>query len=390
MKFKMDNREGRYNPSTENGSLWEGFASRQRSLVRIQSGFLHQTLGADGIWTNVEFPTSTVDKTIFTGIIGGDMFNSDDNTVSLNVRPLTQAFIDFPASEVGGSAGGSTAEGWINKLRDQTDGSLGFVFRPFFGNTSTGLTSGGFEVTATTINYVGLDSSGAKDLEDKNCWQIVEKLGEAENFAPRITRDGKFRFSGKSPADATVQFQFHGLGSKDREFGHTIKKISRFGPKHSNFYSKVQVKFASSDTTSAIVSTSASFVVNGVNNPYNLGHRTFTIENNFIQSTASAQSIAAQAFTELSALKREIEFTSSFTPQLELLDIISITYDSTAHKAQNLWDNNNWDNSAGGLATLIWDESRGDAINLLDTEFKILSIEQDLDKFETKIIGRES
>jgi len=319
--------------------------------------------------------------------------NSDDNTVSLNVRPLNNIFIEFPASEIGGSVGGSTAQGWVELVRDHTDGAGGFPFRPFFGNTSTGLTPGGFEITATTINYVGLDSSGATDLEDKNVWQIIEKLGEAENFAPRITRDGKFRFSGKTAADTSVQFEFHGLGSKDTNFGHTIKNIKRFGPKISNFYAKVQVKFQIDTTTGQnvdrIVSTAASLVVNGTNNPFNLGFRTFTIDNNFIQSTASANSIAALSFAELSALKKEIEFTSSFVPTLELLDIISVTYDSTQHNPNNLWDNNNWDTAASGSDVLIWDEAKGDAINLLDARFKILSIDQNLDKFETKIVARE-
>src|SRR3990167_530968 len=50
-KLLVSNDEGRYNPSSNDNSLWNGYLDRQRSLVQIQVGFIHETQTSQLIWT---------------------------------------------------------------------------------------------------------------------------------------------------------------------------------------------------------------------------------------------------------------------------------------------------------------------------------------------------
>jgi len=59
-RFQLSNDSGRYNPEINPSSLWFGYLSPQRSLVRVEAGFVHETMGADGIWSRTEYPNDEV------------------------------------------------------------------------------------------------------------------------------------------------------------------------------------------------------------------------------------------------------------------------------------------------------------------------------------------
>ena len=355
--------------------------------------FPSHDLGADGVWVNTELPgNANYDESewdgsdnyddvnsMFVGIIAGDIDTNDRAEIALNIKPLHKVMQDYPARNLlGYSTGGMAASRYIELIRDHTDGAGGFIFRPFFENTSTG-----FVISTTTVNYDGLDSAGASQIRDKQVWEVVEKLAESENYVPLITRDGKFSFKSRDPNTTTVAWEFHGSGSRNTEFGHNIKKINRFGNKMTRYFSRVEVKYAPEDTSSSFVYVESSLTVSGLNNTWNFGHRTFKIENHFIPDSATASTIATTVFNEVSALKNEIDFTTSFVPGIEILDRISVTYDSSGKaNAEELWDLNDWDTE------LTWDSTKGNAIKLNAVEFDLLSIEVDLDKLENKFIGR--
>jgi len=366
LKLKMENSLGKYNPADDESSLWFGFENQQRTLVSIETGFIHQTLSTGGIWTNVEYPASTLwdvekwngsslwdgSETVdFRGIIAGDIFSGSKNQITLNVKPLTQIFIDFPAEDLTGyTSTGLTSQQFIEMLRDQTDGSGSFIFRPFFGDTT-----GNWIIDTTSITYPNLNTGTADDVRDKNVWDVIEKLAEAENFVAYISNGGIFNFRAKTQSTATT-FQFSGLNSFDSRFGHTIKKINRFGKKLTNYYSRINVKFREENTSTSFVTKKSSFKVESGDNPWNLGHRSLEITNVFIQTSSVAETVADTLFNELSALNDEIEFTASFVPHLELLDKISLTYDSSPTKTESLWDLNNWETASS--QGLVWDASK--------------------------------
>jgi len=376
---KMNNFSGRYNPNDDEASFWFGFAKQQRTLVKIEAGFIHQTLSSSGIYTNTEYPTTS---SIFYGILSGDIFVSDDNDITLPIKPLTQIFRDFPAKNlVGFTSTGLTASQFVNILRDQTDGAGSFIFRPFLGDTTTF-----WDVTSTSNVYSNLNTSTAADVFKSDVWTIVEKLSESEDMVAFVKNSGILRFGDRTPATTASQFHFFGAGFRDNEYGHTIKKVNSFGKKHTDFYSRVEVKWVDSNTATAVRVKETAFTVTGSNDAWILGHRTFRFENFWIPTTTVADTILNNIYNNTTNVKDKLDFVSTFVPHLEILDRIRVSYDHSALTPTSRWDINDWAFDNTNLSTdLIWDQVSGDSIRLSNREFKILSIDLDLDKFETKI-----
>ena len=402
-KLVMENSNGEYNPHTDLGSLWYGYLSQQRTLVRLEAGYLYSQKNANGIWVNSEFPSdslwddnawdapdslwdATTSSAMFTGVISGDIVLGDNNDVVFNIKPLISIFQEYPARNLSGwTSTGLTASQFVTMVRDQTDGSGNFIFKPFFGNTSTN-----FDISTTVNVYGNLNTSGAEDVIDKNVWEVIEKLAEAENFLPYVTKTGIFKFISRDTVATSTVFQFHGTGSFNGTYGHTIKKVSSYGFKQSKYYSRVEIKFSDVTTTTSFAVVESTLTVSGTNNPWVLGAKTLKIENVYIQNTSTAITLATNIFNDVSALKNEVEFETTFVPHLEIFDRISIFYDPNPFTNSNLWDQKNW--AADDTSTsddLIFDKTNYDALLLEGQEFKFLSFETDLDNFSNKFIARE-
>lgn len=393
-KIKLSNDKGKYNTEDDPGSLWFGYAPQQRTLVKINYGFIHQTLSSSGIWKNYEYPNSVLfDEVEFDdafslfenhipswrGLISSDIPADDSNSIAFDLKPLTQVFMDYPVDRIDwNTATGITASRFIELVRDQTDGSGHFIFRPFFDDTTTT-----WDISTTSISYSELTSGNVGDNTEKSVWDVIEKLCQAENFIAYVDNNGVFRFNSRTGA-STTSFKFCGIGySDDTEYGITIKKISKYGQNIGAFYSRINVKFADDDTTTSYVTKDIDMVVDGANSAWNYGYKIFNLENTWIPDTATAQTIADALYTDLSIVKKEIEFTTSFVPQLNILDQFEVYYTTSKITGFNtLWDRADWDNE------LVWDKISGDALKLNGTEFRIIEMEIDLDKFECKFKGR--
>lgn len=376
-KLVVSNFDGEFNDETEYSSLWFGYSARQRSIVKIEAGYVHETLSASGAWTVTEFPTNS---SLFVGIIGGDILQGESDQITLDLKPLTEVFRQYPASNLTGfSTTGISASQFVQILRDHTDGSGNLIFRPFFGNTTTN-----FVIVTTTTLYPFLNTATNAELIEKDVWEVIEKLSIAEQYAPFVGGDGKFYFVPKS-YNTTTAFNFSGLGYIDGTYGHTIKKIDSYGPRGSKYYSRVQVKFVDANTTSSYVFLESALVATGSNAPWYYGQKTFNLENLWIQSSATAQTIAQTLFNELSAIKNELKITTSFVPHLTILDKVTVDYRSTPALPESLWDAYNWadDSTINPTNVLYWDSSRGNSIILNGEEFDILAQDHDIDNFES-------
>lgn len=386
------NDYGRFNPEDDASSFWFGYANQQRTLVKIEAGFVHQTQSSAGVWTNTEFPSV---PTIFVGVVQGDIALSDSNEVVLPVKPLTQVFRDFSCRNLTGlTTAGMTASQFVALLRDQTDGAGSFIFRPFFQDTTTN-----WEFTSSAIVYKDLTATIASaqpaygtdthqnDFLEMNVWEALERLGEAENLVPYITREGIFRFADRDANTSAAQFQFYGRGFRDSEYGITIKRINSYKTKLSDFYSRVEVKWSQLATTTAVVVTQTAMAV-GNNDAWNLGHRTFQVENPWLATQTSANSLAQNIFAAVSSLPKEIDFSTSFVPHLELLDRVGLSYESSEARPQSMWDQRDWAHDTVETDyDLIWDYSSGDAIRFVQKEFKATSITINLDTLECRFVG---
>jgi hypothetical protein len=377
----MANDYGRFNPEDDESSLWYGYLSLQRTLCKIECGFTHQTLAASGIWINTEYPTS---PTVFVGVIQGDMSVSDANEVALTIKPLTQIFRDFAATNITGlTSTGLTAKQFLTLVRDQTDGSSNFIFRPFFQDTTTY-----WNITSTGFVYAELNTSGAKSVYDKNLYDVIEKLAEAEALVPYVSRDGTFNFKGRDPNTTTAAFEFFGRGFLDTDYGQTIKKVSKYGKKISNYYSRVEVRWLETNTITAVRVRESTLTVSPNSAAWKYGQRTYKAENLWIATSTAADTLANTIFSEVSSLKDEIDFTTSLVPHLELLDRVKVSYETTEKATQSRWDVSDWAADDTSTSTdLVWAVSSGDAIRFVDKEFKLVSIDIDLENFETKFTG---
>lgn len=397
MRLVVDNSQGEFNPESDAGSFWEGFLTRQRTLVRITAGFTHQTLGSDGIWTTTNFPSSPewdsdlwgsaqwdgdTSNKVFIGTIWGDMPISDRNQMPFSVAPLLQLFRDYPAANLTGYNDSITASGFMELVRDATDGAGAFIFRPFFGDTTTN-----WVINTTAAIYPALSTSTGDDVRDSSVLNVMERLAEAENHVVYVDKDAVFRFAPRD-ATATVAFNFYGRGQFNNEYGHTIKDITRFGEKHTRFYSRVRVQYREENTSTSFYVREADFSVDPLSTGWQYGLRTLDVNNIWIQTATTAQTLGDALFNELSSLKREIEFKTTFVPHLDVLNRVTINYDSSENPAEeNLWDLNNWAPAAS--EELVWDASKGTGVNLSGIEFKLFQVEIDLDKLECKFVARE-
>lgn len=402
-KLVMQNDTGKYNPHDNAASLWYGYLNQQRTLVKIEIGFLDVTESSTGQKAVSTIPNSVMwdsaiwdaessefdiddDSTVFIGIISGDLPLSDKNEVVLNLKPLSSVFQEYPARNLSGwNPAGVTASQFVTNIRDHQDASGSYVFRPFFEDTTTF-----WDISTTSNVFSNLNTSTAKDIIDKTVWDVVEKLSEAENFVPYITKNGYFKFISRDAVTSTASFEFHGAGSFSSEYGHTIKKVNSYGFRISKFYSRVQVKFDEANTSTSYQVVETTLTVASTNNPWILGNKTLSIENLYIPNQTVANTLATVIFNEVSALKREIDFETSLVPHLDIFDRFSIHYDPSSFYSYNLWDQNDW--AADTTSTsedLIFDASLGDGLSLDGQEFKFLTFEIDLDNLSNKFIARE-
>jgi len=398
MTLVMQNEEGTFNPWTNDASLWFGFSDIQRTLFKIEAGYLEQTQGADGIWINTEYPSTAEwdmghwdsakwdDQAIaFTGIIYGNIAISTKNEVALPIQPVTEVFRQYSARNIGGYNDSLTASKFIELVRDHTDGSSNYVFRPFFGDTTTN-----WEIATTTSIFANLNTSTADDVRDNTVWKVMEKLSEAENHVPFIGRDGKFIFKDRADITTTIAWEFHGQGTFNRTYGHNIIDIRNFAPKPNKYYSRVSLKWKDANTTTSFEIRESTLTV-GNSTAWIFGERTFAFTNTWIQTATVAQTLAQTLFDDYSSLKQEINVIAPFTPELDILDLVSVTYDASPTLEENLWDVRDWAADNTSTSTdLIWDANTGEALKLSAEEFKIISVEDDLDKFRTIVQARET
>ena len=380
----VSNVDGSFNPSDNESSFWYGYSDLQRSLVKIEAGFRHFTQSSGGIWTKTEFPTN---PTMWIGIISGDIFFNGQSIVNIPLRPVSQIFRDFPVNQLTGfTTTGFSSGGFMAALRDHTDGSGYYAFRPFIG---TGTAADWQIETNSSVLYANLNSNSAEDLHNLSAWDVAEKMANAENKAVWINQSGNFIWQSKTMGASEV-FQFHGLGSNfSRTYGQTIKKINRYGKRLSAFYSRVAVKYVNTDTNTSFVNTGLAYAVSGTNTAWNLGQRTYRIDNFWLPNSATAAVVANAVFSKVSSQSEEIEFSTSFVPHVQLFDKISISYDSSDFATTiSFWDERDWTAYTESSSDLWWDAERGDAIILNSVTFQILGVNIDLDNAECRFIAK--
>jgi len=365
LNLLVRNDSGAFNIETNSDSLWNGYLTRYRTLVKLEAGY-NDTAGN-------EFPT---DSSLGIYIMDGEIqLNTKTNDTTLRLKSIVAPFSEFRADEIGGLSGSMTASEIMGKIRDSTDGSGNFLFRNFITSTS-------WLIQTTTQLYPFL----TVQVPNLSVWELMNKLAEAEGFILVPTRFGGIDFRDRTERTSTSQFSFYG-----QQYSRmNIISIDSTKEAVDKLYTNFRLKFNDADTATSYVTAGEATIINNSSTSWKYGRRNYEFENLMV-NTAGAQAIVNALLSNYSALKLEVNMTTKFVPDVEISDAVDVSYKTFDLTGSRLWDLENWasDASLDPFDGLSWDSDNGESINFDARMFKVLSKMHDLDRFTTSFVLRE-
>lgn len=354
--FTARNDEGKFNHEDNINSLWNGYLTRYKTLVKVEAGYT-----ADN---GIEYP---VIPTLGIFLMNQEIPQSGEtNDLNIPCSSLQTIFDGVRSADIGGIVGATlTASAIVAKVRDHTDGSGNFIFRPF-------ITSTAWNIETTTTNYLFT----ADDLGG-SAWDLMERLAGDEAKVLLITRTGGIDFRSRDPRAATSAFSFYGLG-----FPRTnLIKLQDYREAWDKYYTFFRFKFAEADTSTSYVTAGTMTTVSPLSVPWTYDSRTYEVpETRAVPNTATAQAIVDRLHSEFAGdVPVDATWQAKFNPELEVLDRVTASYHSYDLAGKTLWDTFNWDGAT-------W-AAEGDNFDWDDKPFKVLSLGTDLETFAVTVQG---
>lgn len=352
------NDEGKFNHHSNLSSMWYGYMVRDRSLVKIEAGYIDDA--------GNEVPYEPI-QGIF--VMDDELANSaEKDSVALKCSSLQSIFDSIKAAELPGMDVTMTASELFTKIKNHTDGSGVAIFQQFI--------SAGAWTIPTTTNYYWFNTDSA--LQQDSTWTVMEKVAEAENMVVLVNRTGGIELTTRAARTTTSVFAFQGQGFRKQ---NVIKLTEQKDAIHKTF-ATFRLKWVDSMSDSAYVSAGTTTVVSPTNVPWQTGNNIYSFENYYVANTATAQLIVNALQADFSVLKKEYEIDATFVPELELLDPVTLGYHSYDLSNSPLWD------------TVYWDDfnwaSDGENFNLDAVPLTVISKRLDLDNFIHTIRLREA
>jgi hypothetical protein len=351
------NDEGKFNPHGHVNSLWNGFMPRPRTLLKIEAGYEDD----DG----TELPA---DPTQGIFILTDNVpINAMTNKAVMQFKSLVSMFEEERAINVAGLNGTQSASDLITKIRDHTDGSGNLLFRQVISQAS-------WVIQTTTANY---NPATGTSLDGLSCWDLMNKLAEAEGYILIIDRTGQFEFRDRDERTTASQFTFYGVGFKNQN----VISLNEYVEPINKYYNYYRLKYLTPDTSISYVTSGTTTTIDPSSTAWMYGVRTYDFENTLINDTTTAQTIVDNRRSQFDSIKEELKVKAKFTPQLEISDKVLFSYRSYDLAETTLWDQFNWDEAE-------WAGEAGEIFDWADIEFKILSKKTNLDNFTTEFILR--
>jgi hypothetical protein len=359
VNLTVRNDTGAFNKESNQASLWNGYLTRYRSLVRIQGGYVDDA--------GNELPTETsLGVFIMTDEIP---INGYDNDVDLQCRSIASVFDEVRAEEIAGLGAPQTASDLITKIRDHTDGAGSFVFRQF-------ISTGAWTIQTTTTEY-NLATSASFYISSMSAWDLMIKLAECEGYLLLINRTGGLEFRDRSERASTAAFDFYGQGFPLQN----IIRLDEYKEAIDKYFSFFRLKYKTEDTTTSYVSAGTATTVDPSNTAWKYGNQTYDFENNFFATSTAAQTVVNNLASTFGTVRDEIKMRTKFVPHLEISDKVSVSYRSYDITGQTIWDLFNWDEADWAAG--------GENFDLNSVGYKVLSLDTNLDNFTTQITLRE-
>lgn len=364
ISLKVRNDEGKFNHESKVSSLWNGYLTRYRTLVKIESGYLDKpTTGY------TEYPTNT---TMGIFIMNDEIpISAVTNEAVLQCRSIVSVFDEVQARDIVGLGPTQTASDLIAKIRDHTDGAGNAIFQQF-------ISAGAWNIQTTT-SYYNVATSTA--LDGLSAWEFMSKHAESEGFLLFVNREGELEFRNRLPRTTTAAHAFYGLGFPKPNV-IALNDYTEALNKHYNYF---RLKFDDGDTSTSYVTAGTATSVDPSNTSWIYGSRKYELENLFINSQSNAQTLVDGLYNEFgSELKEEVTLKAKFVPDLDISDRVTVSYRTYPINFADaaLWDIGLWD-------VMFWADETGESIDWDAREFKILSMKTNLDNFTTEYRLRE-
>ena len=353
----VSNDEAKFNREDSEQSLWNGYLTRYKTLIKIEAGYTAD----DG----TEYPTAST-QGIFIMTNEVDL-RGDKNDVQLKAKSLISVFDEVRASDITSITGTLTASDVITKIRDYTDGSGNFIFQQF-------ISSGAWTIQTSTLNYVFNDTA---TLDDLSCWGLMVKLAECEGNILMINRTGGFEFRNRDPRTTVSSYDIRGLGYRNMQ----IKSIPSFKEALNKTYNYFRLKFNNDDTTTSYATAGTTTSVDASNPSWKYGQRAYELTNVFMNSV-TAESIVTSLYNLFYTPMNEVVIDTKFIPHLEIMDRLALYHQSYSIMGTTLWDKFNW-NEAN------WSGEAGENFDFNGDNYKVLSRKLDLDKLTNNFVLRE-
>lgn len=356
--FTARNDKGKFNDESNLNSLWFGYLTRYKTLVKVEAGYTANNgieVPADprlGIFLmNQEIPQS-----------------ADTNDLNIQCSSLQTVFDEVRAQDITGIANATlTASGVIEKIRDHTDGTGVFIFRQF-------ITSTAWTIQTTTTNYVF-----TPDDLDGSAWELMSRLAESETKVLLITRTGGIDFRSRDARTSTSAFDFYGQGFSRMN----MIKLGDYREALDKYYTFFRFKHLEGDTTTSYVTAGTMTTVSPSSLTWKYGARTYEVkENRAVTNTTTAQAIVNNLYTQFAgAVPKEGQWVAKFNPELEVLDRVTASYHSYDMAGKTLWDTFQWDAQPWAI--------EGENFDWDSVPFAVLSLNTDLERFSVSVKGRE-
>ena len=354
------NDGGDFNVETDGNSLWNGYLTRYRTLIRIQAGYVDEDGG--------ELPTETT-QGIY--VMSEEVpISAETNEAVLNCRSLVSIFDEVRAVEVAGLGTTQSASDLITKIRDHTDGAGTFVFRQF-------ITSTAWTIQTTTAQY-NLATTGS--LSNFTCWELMTTLAEAEGNVVMVNRTGGVEFRSREERSSTTAFELYGLGFPEMN----IIRVTETKEALNRYFNFFRLKYLSPDTATSYVTAGTSTTVDASSTAWKYGNRVYQFEAvDFFPGATSATAVVNGLLSDSGdGPAQEASMVCKFLPSVEVLDRVEGNYHSFSLNGTTLWDFFDWD-------TGYWDAEFGENINWTDKALKVISKVTDLDQMTTMLKVQE-
>jgi len=364
MRVELDNSQGLFNDENDTSSIWSGFLTHYKTLVKAEFGYTAD----DG----TEYGQT------YSAIVTDNIQLTAKNTAVMPCRPLISILKDLNADKIGNPGGAYTASELVEQVRDVDDSNS----IPFFTEV---MPTALWSIEATTNTYTNLTASS--QLEDIDCLEFVRQLGEAENRVTFSKLDGTLTWNQNIQNTTAAVYEFYGAGFHSSEYGHNIQSVDNMVRAVDKVYNRVRVKYEEPDTSTSYHTEEQTFTIGDKSSSDIYGVRTYEFENEWIPDATVAEDLAQAIQTEYLNPKREFTLNAKFVPHLDALDRVKVWYDPAwardIEEDDGIWDVSEWDTNAE------WVGESGDPYEFYGVDFFIMSQTINLDRFTTQFKLRE-